>query len=55
VRYQSVIAEQLGLAPNESVVCGMSLGYPDQQAPLNHMGMPRDALETFTSWRGFDE
>ena len=55
VRYQSVIAKQLELAPEESVVCGMSLGYADEQAPLNHMGMPRDPLETFTSWRGFDE
>jgi nitroreductase len=55
VRYQSVIAEQLGLAPEESVVCGMSLGYADEQAALNLMGMPRDLLETFTSWWGFDE
>lgn len=55
VRYQSVIAEQLELAPEESVVCGMSLGYADEHAPLNRMGMPRDPLETFTYWRGFDE
>ena len=55
VRYQSVIAEQLELAPEDSVVCGISLGYADEQAPLNRMGMPRDPLETFVYWRGFDE
>jgi hypothetical protein len=33
----------------------MSLGYADEHAPLNRMGMPRDPLETFTYWRGFDE
>lgn len=55
VRYQSVIAEQLELAPEDSVVCGMSLGYADERAPLNHMGMPRDSLETIVRWRGFEE
>jgi nitroreductase len=55
VRYQLVIAEQLELAPEDSVVCGMSLGYADEQAPLNRMEMPRDPLDTFACWRGFDE
>jgi len=55
VRYQSVIAEQLGLASEEMVVCGMSLGYADEQAPVNRLGMPREPLEAFTRWLGFDE
>lgn len=50
VRYQSVIADQLKLKPSESVVCGMSLGYPDDDAPLNRMQMPREPIEGFTSW-----
>lgn len=50
VRYQSVIADQLKLKPFESVVCGMSLGYPDHEAPLNRMQMPREPIERFTSW-----
>ena len=48
VRYQSSYAEQLGLAAEELVVRGMSLGYADEHAPLNRMGMPRDPVETFT-------
>lgn len=55
VRYQSIIAEQLGLAPEEAVTCGMSLGYEDKQAAVNHLGMPREPLEGFTRWLGFDE
>lgn len=55
VRYQSVIAQQLGLAPDEAVVCGMSLGYADEQAAVNQLAMPREPLEGFTSWLGFDE
>jgi nitroreductase len=55
VRYQSVIAEQLGLAPDEAVTCGMSLGYADRHAAVNRLGMPREPLEAFTRWLGFDE
>ena len=50
VRYQSVIAERLKLKPHESVVCGLSLGYPDEDAPLNRMQMPREQIERFTTW-----
>ena len=55
VRYESVIAEQLGFAPNESVTCGMSLGYEDKKAAINHLAMPREPLEKITRWLGFDE
>ena len=55
VRYQSIIAEQLRLAPKEAVTCGMSLGYADEQAAVNHLEMPREPLEVFTRWLGFDE
>ena len=53
VRYQSVIARQLGLASNEAVVCGMSLGYPDEQAELNRLQMPRESLASISEWHGF--
>jgi nitroreductase len=53
VRYQSVIAHKLGLAPGETVVCGMSLGYADNDAPVNQLDMPREPLEGFTHWMGF--
>jgi nitroreductase len=55
VRFQSVITEQLGLDPEELVTCGMSLGYADAQAPVNRLNMPREPLEAFTRWVGFDE
>lgn len=55
VRYQSVIAEELGLAPEEAVTCGMSLGYADKQSAVNHLGMPREPIEQFTRWLGFDK
>jgi nitroreductase len=37
VRFQSVIAEQLGLGADEMVTCGMSCGYEDEQAAVNRL------------------
>ena len=42
-------------APDEAVVCGMSLGYADEQAAVNDLAMPREPLEGFTRWLGFNE
>jgi nitroreductase len=55
VRFQSVIAEQLGLGPDEVVTCGMSCGYEDEQAAVNHLGMPREPLDSVSCWLGFEE
>ena len=53
VRYHSVIASQLQLSPEESVVCGMSLGYADDEAAVNQLEMPREPVGRFTVWLGF--
>lgn len=51
-RYEPVIAPALGLSEHERVVCGMSVGYPDESAAVNRLGMPRDDWETFTTMIG---
>jgi nitroreductase len=55
VRFQSLIAEHLGLGPDELVTCGMSLGYADEEAAVNGLDMPREPLGEFTRWLGFDD
>jgi nitroreductase len=55
VRFQSLIADELGLHPDELVTCGMSLGYADEQATVNGLDMPREPLDEFTRWLGFDD
>jgi nitroreductase len=55
VRYQPIVAEQLGLAADELVTCGVSCGYADEQAAVNHMNMPREPVDGFTRWLGFGE
>jgi hypothetical protein len=32
-----------------------STGYADEQAAVNSLTMPREPLEQFTRWLGFDE
>ena len=54
VRYQAAITQILGLEPNESVVCGVSLGYPDEKSSLNRLDMPREQVDSFTEWHGFN-
>ncbi len=55
VRFQSIIAEQLKLGPDELVTCGMSCGYADEEAAVNRLNMPREPVDGFTRWLGFDE
>ena len=55
VRFQSVIADELHLEPDEMVTCGMSCGYEDDRAPVNHLDMPREPLEVISRWLGFED
>ncbi|WP_213959237.1 MULTISPECIES: nitroreductase [unclassified Variovorax] len=55
LRYERRIATHLRFEANQSLVCGMSLGYPDSDASVNQVCMPRGAASDFTTWLGFDE
>jgi nitroreductase len=55
VRYEPLIVEFLRLPPTQSVVCGMSLGYADADAAVNDLGMPREPVENFSVFRGFED
>jgi nitroreductase len=55
VPYQAVISDYLELSPTESVVCGMALGYADEKAPINQVVMPREPLEVYSRWLGFED
>lgn len=54
-RYQAIIAEHLSLDPDYDVVCGMSLGYADHDSAVNRLAIPREKVESFTTFVGFDE
>lgn len=46
-QFHRVIAEELGLAPHQQVVCGMSLGYADPAAIENTLVTERDPVAAF--------
>lgn len=44
-----------GLQGHDMIYCGMALGYPDPDAPINRFRSERVAVDEFTSWRGFQD
>ncbi len=48
--YQAVIRERLRIPAEQMVVCGMSLGYPDPDAPANRFRTDRMVLDEFVTW-----
>lgn len=46
--FHRIIERELGLGPNEMVVCGMSLGHADPQAVENTLVTEREPVESFT-------
>jgi nitroreductase len=46
-QFHQVIGEHLGLADNEQLVCGMSLGYADEHALVNTLRTEREPVERF--------
>jgi nitroreductase len=54
VRYQSIIARHLGLGEFDVVACGMSMGHADMSAPVSSLRMPRESVESFATFVGFE-
>lgn len=51
--YGPVIHGLLDLPPDEMVVCGIAVGWPDPAAPENRLRTQRADLPAYTSFRGF--
>ncbi|MDR1887835.1 MAG: nitroreductase [Zoogloeaceae bacterium] len=51
--YPTTVRKHLGLDDDELIVCGMALGYADPAAPENTLIAEREAVDVFTSFRGF--
>ncbi len=48
--FSSIVLPHLGAGPDEMLVCGMALGYADEDALVNTFRTPREAHEQFTTW-----
>lgn len=53
--YHGTVREQLGLADNFMLFCGMAIGYADPDAAVNRLRSQRLPLEQFASLHGFGE
>ncbi len=51
-QFHRVIEEQLGLAPNQMVLCGMSLGHADPDRTENTLVTEREPVAGFTKFLG---
>lgn len=48
--FAKIILPHVGAGPDEMLVCGMSLGHADLQAPVNTFHTPREPVASFTHW-----
>ncbi len=48
--FPDIVRQQLELADNQIVLCGMSLGYPDKDHPVNNYRLDRAKVSEFTKW-----
>ena len=48
--YSSIVLPHIGASAEEFLVCGMALGYPDLEAPVNTFFTPREPLENVVRW-----
>ncbi len=48
--FNKIVLPHIGAAPEEMLVCGMSLGYADESAVVNSFRTPRVGVQEFTHW-----
>jgi nitroreductase len=49
--FAPLVREEVGASDQESLVCGMALGYLDTSDPVNTFDAGRVDEQTFTHWR----
>ncbi|MCK1513212.1 nitroreductase [Bradyrhizobium sp. 190] len=48
--FAKIVMPFVGAGSDEMLVCGMSLGYAEESAPVNAYRTPRETVESFTRW-----
>ena len=48
--FAKIVLPHIGAGPDEMLVCGMSMGYADEAAPVNSFHTPREPASSFTHW-----
>jgi nitroreductase len=50
--FSSIILPHIGAGPEQMLVCGMALGFADEEAVVNSFHTPRESVQSFTHWLG---
>jgi nitroreductase len=50
--FAKIILPHIGAGPDEMLVCGMALGYADENEKVNTFHTPRQPVADFTTWLG---
>lgn len=50
VQYPDLLRELTGIPESRLIVCGIAIGYPDAEAPINHFRSPREPVDEFVTW-----
>ena len=53
--FHTIIKEQLGIPDNETVVCGMAMGYADPNQKVNQYRPEREPLSSYANFEYYDE
>ncbi|BCW89667.1 Nitrobenzene nitroreductase [Alphaproteobacteria bacterium SO-S41] len=51
-QYHTATRRVLNVPDGDYIICGVSLGYPDETAPVNTLVADREPVESFTTWHG---
>ncbi len=50
INYSSMIKKTLNIDSKMKIICGMSLGYADMDAPVNSCKTIKEGVDSFTTW-----
>ena len=53
VFYPEVLRSMLNISESKLIICGLAIGYPDENAPVNKFRSLREPVEVFATWHGF--
>ncbi|QRN41251.1 MAG: nitroreductase [Neisseriaceae bacterium] len=53
--YQSIVLPKIKAGKDEELLCTIALGYADKTQIVNEFTTPREPVDSFTTWLGFDE
>jgi hypothetical protein len=52
--YPGILHELAGVPPSKRIVISIAIGYPDEDFPANNVVSTREAVDTITTWCGFE-